>query len=206
MITCKVGRPGTGKSATASKEIRYWVSKGIHVYTNLHVNEDSPYYHFFETKDWQIIFTLQDGIIVFDEGQFILDARQWAETPVEFRQLLQKGRHEGLDFYILTQNIMQIDVAARRLIHEAKQVVKLFSRRNLGLYLEWPIDISGLDKQTIGSIFPCAGYVLIKEDWEYYDSHALRSRKDPPLSTCCTQCGVVHQLIPLKEENTGRRG
>jgi len=194
MISCKVGRPGTGKSATASKEIRYWIEKKIHVYTNLHLNESSEYYHYFDTQDWKIIFDLQDGIIVFDEGQFILDAREWANTPVAFRHLLQKGRHEGLDFYILTQNIMQIDVAARRLIHEAKMVRKLFARGNFGIFLEWPIDISGLDKQELSSIFPCAGYVLLKEDWEYYDSHFLRSKKVPPIAKSCTQCDVVHRI------------
>lgn len=197
MITCKVGRPGTGKSATASKEIRSWVDKGIHVYTNLHLNESRPNYHYFDTKDWKVIFTLQDGIIVFDEGQFILDARQWAETPVEFRQLLQKGRHEGLDFYILTQNIMQIDVAARRLIHEAKQVRQLFSSKRLalGFFLEFDIDIAGLDEQKMKSWIPIAGYTMIREDWEYYDSHFLRSKKDPPQFIDCSVCSVRHRIV-----------
>jgi len=198
MISVKVGRPGTGKSATASKEIRYWVRKGIHVFTNLHLNEPSEYYHYFDTENWKIIFGLQDGIIVFDEGQFILDAREWANTPIAFRQLLQKGRHEGLDFYILTQNIMQIDVAARRLVHEAKMVRKLYSRHNLGFYLEFAIDISGLDEQKLASIFPVAGYCMLREDWEYYDSHFLRTKKLLPVSVSCTQCPLPHLVEVAK--------
>jgi len=177
-------------------EIREWLDKGLQVYTNLHLNETRPNYHYFDTKDWKVIFALQDGIIVFDEGQFILDARQWAETPVEFRHLLQKGRHEGLDFYILTQNIMQIDVAARRLIHEAWMVQKWVQIRrwNFGFFVEWEIDISGLEKQEISSAIPRALYTLTRPDWKYYDSYALRSRKEPPPHIICEICPAEHRI------------
>lgn len=198
MISVKVGHPGEGKSSTTSLEIRRWLDQGIHVYTNLHLNESRHNYHYFDTAEWKVIFKLQDGIIVFDEGQFILDSRQWQDTPVEFRHLLQKGRHEGLDFYILTQNIMQIDVAARRLIHEAKKVVKLFSWRrfNLGWYMELEIDISGLDKEKITSVLPKELWVMTKKDFEYYDSHALRTILEPPQSYECTvaTCKVRHKI------------
>jgi len=206
MITAKVGRVGEGKSATASREIRYWLDKGLQVYTNLHLNEQRENYHYFQTQDWKVIFKLQDGIVVFDEGQFILDARMWTKTPVQFRQLLQKGRHEGLDFYILTQNIMQIDSMARRLIHEAKMVKKIFSSKkwNFGIYIEWSVDIYGLEKQRIDSIIPVAFYVMLKDDWAYYDSHALRSKKVPPPREDCEECGIFHQIgIGAEAMNTG---
>jgi len=195
MISVKVGHPGEGKSATTSKQIRYWVSKGIHVYTNLHLNEASPFYHYFETDDWEVIYNLQDGVVVFDEGQFILDAREWEKLPKSFRMLLQKGRHEGLDFIILTQNIMQIDVMARRLIHEAVKIQKIISVKkwSFGFFIEWPIDVSGLEKEKVTGL-PNAAYVMLKEDWEYYDSHALRTVKEPPAPIRCELCGLVHRI------------
>lgn len=196
MISVKVGHPGEGKSSTTSKQIRSWVSKGIHVYTNLHLNEPSPYYHYFDTDDWEIIYHLQDGVIVFDEGQFILDAREWEKLPKSFRMLMQKGRHEGLDFIILTQNIMQIDVMARRLIHEARKVQKIISIKkfNFGIYIDWPIDVSGLEKEKITGL-PVEGYVMMPEDWEYYNSHALRTVKDPPEHEKCVLCGMDHKVV-----------
>lgn len=198
MITAKIGHPGEGKTATESVNIKNLLDKGINVYTNLHVNDQRENYYYFNTKDYEIIYKLTNGIVIFDEGQFLLDARKWQETPIEFRQLLQKGRHEGLDFHILTQNIMQIDVSARRLIHEAFKVVKIISikRFNMGFYVVFPIDISGLEKEKIKSVIPSNFYYLDKNDFNYFDSYAFRSKKDVLDRKICTieECKIVHLI------------
>lgn len=195
MISAIVGLPGEGKSLTASIKMRELLDKGYTIYTNIHLAEDRPNYHYFDTKDWKIILKLQDGIIFMDEGQFILDARQWQDLPVEFRQQLQKGRHEGLDFVVLTQHIMQIDVAYRRLIYDAKKVSRIFSskRWNLGLFLLFDAEIHGENEVKINAGIP--EFVLAtKKDWEYYNSHALRSKKRPIDDAECEYCGIIHQL------------
>lgn len=194
MLYATIGKPGEGKSLTASIEIRELLDQGITVYSNLHLNEKRENYRYFETDDWQVIFTLQDGFIYFDEGQFILDSRQWEKLPVAFRQLLQKGRHEGLDFVVLTQNIMQIDVTYRRLIHEAKRVFRFFTwkRFNFGIFLTMPIDIQGLDKESLVKAFPEIIFA-VKDDWDYYNSYALRSKKEPKKAIQCN-CGIIHRL------------
>lgn len=200
MLYLIVGKPGEGKSLTSSIQIRERLEQGIKVFTNLHLNEISPLYNYFETDDWRVILEAQDGEIWFDEGQFILDARRWDELPVSFRQLLQKGRHEGLDFYVLTQSIMQIDVAYRRLIHEAYRVKRLISWKplNIGLFLTYELDVSALvreEREVATSTFWWLNFVLAtKRHWEYYNSFALRSQK-PPLDRVVCTCGVIHRVI-----------
>jgi len=199
MITVRIGKPGEGKSLTASMDIRDALRRGIPVYSNLHLNETSPLFRYFRTEDWEVIYELQNGQIIFDEGQFILDARRWDALPVAFRQLLQKGRHEGLDFTVLTQNIMQIDVAYRRLIHEAEAVHQLISwkRYNFGIFFVRRLDLQSiLTDKEVGEGFPRA-YVAGPSDWEYYNSYALRSQKDPPKALECAECGEMHQIRPV---------
>jgi len=129
-----------------------------------------------------------------EEAQFILDARQWALLPVEFRVLLQKGRHEGLDFVIITQHIMQIDVSARRLIMQARTVKKILSIKkwNFGIFVSFDANILGDNEVQVESIWPDIKFAT-KEDWEYYNSYALRSAKPPPIKQQC-DCGRVHRI------------
>jgi len=194
MISLVAGLPGEGKSLTTSMWIREQLDAGINVYTSLHLNETRPNYHYFEVKDWEVILTLQDGIVVMEEAQFILDARQWAQLPVEFRVLLQKGRHEGLDFVIITQHIMQIDVSARRLIMQARTVSKLLSIRkwNFGIFVSWDANILGDNEVEKEGAFPDIKFAF-RDDWEYYDSFALRTQKDPPIKQTCA-CGRTHRI------------
>jgi len=195
MISAVVGLPGEGKSLTTSMRIREDLDAGIQVYTNIHLDEKRKNYTFFHTKDWEIILKLQDGVIYFDEGQFILDARNWQNLPVEFRQLLQKGRHEGLDFVVLTQHIMQIDVAYRRLIYDAKRVVRVFSIKkwNIGLFLIFDAEIMGENEVKIDYGIPEFVFAT-KEDWDYYNSYALRTHKPPVDLHICSVCGIRHEL------------
>jgi len=194
MISAVVGLPGEGKSLTTSMRIRDDLNAGRTVYTNLHLKEDRTQYNYFATKDWEIILTLQDGIIYFDEGQFILDARNWVNLPVEFRQLLQKGRHEGLDFVCLTQHIMQIDVAYRRLIYNAKKVYRVFSWKkiNFGIFLVFDANLQGENEIEISG-FPDI-VIATKDDWDYYNSFSLRSAGVGHERVEC-DCGISHKII-----------
>jgi zona occludens toxin (predicted ATPase) len=201
MISAIVGLPGEGKSLYASIRIREDLKAGRTVYTNLHCLEKNPKYHYFDTEDWEIIFNLHDGVIYFDEGQFILDARNWINLPVKFRELLQKGRHEGLDFICLTQHIMQIDVAYRRLIYESKQVYRIFSKKkwNFGIFLIMDADIqqeNEIKNTGFSDLLFC-----FKKDWEYYNSFALRSDK-PPIEDQKCDCGLIHKISTHKELQT----
>lgn len=196
MITARLGRPGQGKSLTGSIHIKEQLDMGITVYSNLHLNESRANYFYFDTADYEVIYTLQDGVIVFDEGQFLLDARNWSAMPVKFRQLLQKGRHEGLDFDILTQNINQIDVSARRLVHEALLVSKWFSSTyfNIGLFAVWDVDVLNLEKQATQGL---PNFIFAtKSDFTYYDSYALREKKAPPTALLCGEngCAIMHRF------------
>jgi len=194
MLFIRVGKPGEGKSLTASMDIRERVARGVTVFTNLHLNETSPFYHYFDTEDYEVIFDMQDGEIWFDEGQQLLDARNWEKLPLKFKFLLQKGRHEGLDFYILTQNINQIDVLARRLLHEGDFVYRFFSWKkfSFGIFLLWELDLQKPEEQKIIPGYPTVR-IATGDDWAYYDSYALRTKKRQRENIKC-ECGMMHKI------------
>jgi len=195
MISALFGKVGEGKSLTGSMHARELLDAGRKVYTNLHLNETRPNYFYFPTEDWEMIYKLQDGTILFDEGQLILDARNWQNTPVSFRQLLQQGRHEGLDFVVLTQDVMQIETAYRRLIQEAHVIWRLFGSRkwNFGVFMKRAVDTTGsVDRQKTHG-WP-SFFLATKNDFQYYNSWALRTQKDTtPIHQEC-KCGRIHKL------------
>jgi len=196
MIYALLGKPGEGKSFSASRLIKEKLDLGITVYSNIHVNDPRPNYHFFNTENYEIIYKLQDGIVVFDEGQDILDSRNWMNLPMAFRQRVQKGRHEGLDILVVTQDINQIDVAYRRLVQQARYTKCLFQSRslNFALFMLRDVDLESIEKQK-GTGWPTFT-IGTKKDFEYYNSHAYRSAPHDlnPYTKPCTLCGRRHEL------------
>lgn len=203
MISAILGNPGEGKSVSSAKLIKELLDSGVRVYTNLHLKESRRNYYYFSLDDYEIVYSIKDGVVILDEGQFILDAREWANLPKAFRQLLQKGRHEGLDFVIITQNMKQVDVSAQRLVHEAFVLRKIVEIRkfNFSVFLKWavrtPVDGDNLRHLGLPSII-----FATKKDFDYYNSYALRSgQKDlSPHLFDCVVCGVPHELRKVPKE------
>lgn len=72
--------------------------------------------------------------------------------------------------------------------------MKVFSFRkwSVGLYLVFDAEFNGdEDIQITG--FPEILWVT-KKDFDYYNSHALRSQKPPVGTRICAQCGRFHEL------------
>lgn len=87
-------------------------------------------------QDITEILEVRDGIILIDEGQELLEARNWENLPYEFSNKLRQHRKHRLDLYITTQNLGTIDINYRRLVqiwYHMEDVFALFAKRNPSL-------------------------------------------------------------------------
>jgi len=64
------------------------------------------------------IIHARNGLILFDEGQALFNARSWDSLPEEFQYMLQQHRKYSLDLYTTTPNYNSIDPVYRRLVHK----------------------------------------------------------------------------------------
>jgi len=67
-------------------------------------------------EDVTELLETRDGIILLDEGQALLEARNWDSLPAEFSNKLRQHRKHNLDLYVTTQNLGTIDINLRRLV------------------------------------------------------------------------------------------
>jgi len=82
------------------------------------------------------LIEIKDGIIIMDEAQNLLDARNWESLPLEFSNKLRQHRKHNLDLYATTQNMGTIDINMRRLVQRwshCKDIFALFWLRNPSL-------------------------------------------------------------------------
>lgn len=82
------------------------------------------------------LIEIQDGVIVLDEAQNLLDARNWENLPLEIANKLRQHRKHSLDLYGTTQNMGTIDINLRRLVQgwiHCKDIFALFGIRNPSL-------------------------------------------------------------------------
>lgn len=73
------------------------------------------------------LIELKDGIIIMDEAQNLLDARNWENLPIEFSNKLRQHRKHNLDLYATTQNMGTIDINMRRLVQKWAHCSDLFA-------------------------------------------------------------------------------
>lgn len=73
------------------------------------------------------ILHVHDGLILFDEGQVLFNARNWESLPDDFQYKLQQHRKHNLSLLVTTQNLRTIDITYRRLIHQWIHCERLFS-------------------------------------------------------------------------------
>lgn len=62
------------------------------------------------------LLSVRDGIILMDEAQVLINARNWENLPYEFQWKLQQHRKHRLDLYATCQNMGTIDITMRRLV------------------------------------------------------------------------------------------
>ena len=69
-------------------------------------------------EDITELIEIQNGIIVMDEAQNLLDARNWENLPPAFSNKLRQHRKHQIDLYATTQNMGTIDINMRRLVQK----------------------------------------------------------------------------------------
>jgi len=105
-------------------------------------------------EDITELIEIKNGIICMDEGQALLEARNWEQLPMEFANKLRQHRKHRLDLYVTTQNLGTIDINLRRLVQRwihCKDIFALLALRNpswLSLHLKELKDIDQLYNQV----------------------------------------------------------
>jgi len=78
-------------------------------------------------EDITEILEARNGIICMDEGQALLEARNWENLPAEFSNKLRQHRKHNLDLYVTTQNLGTIDINLRRLVQNWIHCTDIFA-------------------------------------------------------------------------------
>lgn len=100
----------------------------------------------FYFSDINEILEVNDGTVLFDEGQVLFNARLWESLPDEFQYKLQQHRKHKLDLRTTAQNMGTIDIMYRRLVqvwyhHEP---IFVFGNHLIALYRYFDKDIDML--------------------------------------------------------------
>jgi len=127
------------------------------------------------------LIEIRDGVIMMDEAQNLLDARNWENLPLEFSNKLRQHRKHNLDLFATTQSLGTIDRNMRRLVQKwshCSDIFALFGLRNPSLFtihkreykdIDKMNEMSGLDAMTIETIKETKFYI---HRWKkrYYDT------------------------------------
>lgn len=188
MIRAVIGLPGSGKTLHATKEIRNAILSGRQVYSNVHVNDTGYIYY----EDFALLTDARDGLIILDEAQVYINARNWASLPPTFQFFLQRHRHNGLDLLALTQSLTRTDKVFRELVQEMHEVKINFTMFGYGIYTLNEV-VSKLDEDVLYT-GGTERFLLKPRDWEYYNTHAYASEALAPVLEQCIICNEKHVL------------
>lgn len=111
-------------------------------------------------EDITEILEARNGIICMDEGQNLLEARNWESMPVEFSNKLRQHRKHKLDLYTTTQNLGTIDINYRRLVQRWFHCTEVFAL--LGLRNPSWLTIHRIDEKDIDSLYNNVDDMLVE--------------------------------------------
>lgn len=197
MITGITGYPGEGKTLYASKVMRTAILNGTLTVSNIHVNDDSFWVYY---ENYMLLTEFQEGLLIIDEAQVIMNSRRWREFPPEFQAFAQQHRHQGVDIIAMTQNLNRVDNTFRELVQELYQVERHFiwdkgilvGRFRLHRLIEPP---TGYQYSGESSSFWAT-----RDDFEYYDTYSRKGDPKEMILGECPICGRDHMLIGWKEK------
>jgi len=138
------GNTGNGKSYLAGMEFLYLLTRAIvwdqkgklevrrRVATNIDLNESlyeeyREYIVKFKTLDELI--ELRDCDVLFDDMGWYVNARRWQQLDPQVTEWFRTHEHYGCDVYGNCQDLKDVDVSIRKLMKEAKYVVKIAGSR-----------------------------------------------------------------------------
>lgn len=139
-IKAHTGRPGTGKTYNAVREILKLLDKGFFVWSNIWIDWEG----YEEKKKWwkdiliklrikkgyrsypesnlkywkklEDLWTIEQGIIFMDEAHVYINARRWKDMPEEMERKLAQHRKDGLHIICTVQSVNRLDTIFRELI------------------------------------------------------------------------------------------
>lgn len=117
MIVIFTGPAGQGKTFVMSRIVRKEWKKGEAIYPNFPVWFDHDASNIFKWNMLEETYHLKKGILMIDESQKLLDARNWALLPPSFRDKIAMHRHHHIDIYTTTQDLGHIDLRLRSNAH-----------------------------------------------------------------------------------------
>lgn len=146
MITAYTGKTGSGKTKLMIDHAYQLWQAGADIYSNTILFFDKYASHGifrramgllgpkFRTQPGHIVYFqeiseilhVHNGVILFDEGQVLFNARNWESLPDDFQYKLQQHRKHQLSLCVTTQNLRTIDITYRRLIHQWIHCESLF--------------------------------------------------------------------------------
>lgn len=127
-------------------------------------------------EDITEILEARDGVICMDEGQNLLEARNWEALPMEFANKLRQHRKHRLDLFTTTQNLGTIDINYRRLVQKWYHVTDMFALlgfRNPSIFTFHKIEEKDID-YLYNSVDDLQVPVL---KTKYFTIHPLKKRK-----------------------------
>lgn len=108
MIEGYIGRPGSGKSYSATERAIRQARRGRQVFANFAINE--PNCWTFRTSD---LLDLPPGLIVIDEAHLWFPARMALKLPPSWLAMLSQTRKNGWDMIWVAQHENRVDRVLR---------------------------------------------------------------------------------------------
>lgn len=139
-ITMHTGRPGTGKTYNAVREVIKLLNNGEIVYSNIKIfwngyeekrtwwkdilikikiKEKYKKYPKNNLRFWtklEDLYKIEDGTIFIDEAHVYMNSRRWKNLPVEMEKKLAQHRKDGLHIIGTVQSVNRLDTIFRELI------------------------------------------------------------------------------------------
>lgn len=126
-------------------------------------------------------YTFPDGaLVVIDECQNVFRARTSTSKVPDHVAAMERHRHKGIDFILITQSPMMIDPTIRRLVGKHLHIRSLWSGRRL---YEWP-EVVNPESVVDRNRAVCTSYRLPKAVFDKYKSsslHVTQDRKIPKI-------------------------
>lgn len=188
MITLITGTPGSGKTAYAVKmldelvsgdprpvfvmgipdlQIPHEVAPPLSEWTRREPSKEDP-------SVTEALFNFPDGaLIIIDECQKVYRPRGTASKVPDHVEALEKHRHSGLDFWLITQSPKLIDMNVRQLV--GKHIHLRSTWRGRKLY-EWP-EATSTESTTALSQAATRPYRLPKSIYGKYKSASLHVKQ-----------------------------
>lgn len=119
-IITYTGKTGSGKTFQAVKhEVSAQLKEGGRVFSNIRLYVAEHFQpQIFYYRNLAELIDIQDAVIFMDEAQILINARLWENLPPEFIYKVTQHRKHRVDLVTTTQEIGQIDVTVRNLIHQ----------------------------------------------------------------------------------------